>query len=87
MDLIKSMEKEYDSGSDTPSTTSDYIFPNSSTKKLTKAEIRKVDKSLWAYGRNEIYARHGYSFTKASYKKSVSYTHLDVYKRQVLYCV
>lgn len=69
MDLIKSMEKEYDSGSDTPSTTSDYIFPNSSTKKLTKAEIRKVDKSLWAYGRNEIYARHGYSFTKASYKK------------------
>ena len=28
-----------------------------------------MDKSLWAYGRNEIYARHGYSFTKASYKK------------------
>ena len=27
-----------------------------------------MDKSLWAYGRNEIYARHGYSFTNAKYK-------------------
>ena len=68
MDLLKQMESEYNSSSSAPSTSSDYIFPNSSTKKLTKAEIRAVDKSLWAYGRNEIYARHGYSFTNAKYK-------------------
>ena len=35
---------------------------------MTKAEIRKVDKELWPYARNEIYARHGYKFTKAKFK-------------------
>ncbi|MBR4442067.1 MAG: YARHG domain-containing protein [Clostridia bacterium] len=45
-----------------------YIFPNSSTVKLTKSDIRSVDKSLWPYARNEIYARHGYKFTKETYK-------------------
>lgn len=48
----------------TANTTMDssYIFPNSDTQKLTKAEIEAVDKSLWSYGRNEIFARHGYYF-------------------------
>ena len=45
-----------------------YIFPNSSTTKLTKAEIRAIDKALLPYARNEIYARHGYSFTKSNFK-------------------
>ena len=38
-------------------------------KKLTKAEIRAVDSELWSFARNEIYARHGYKFTKANFKK------------------
>lgn len=45
-----------------------YIFPDSSTVKLTKEQIRAIDKSLLPYARNEIYARHGYSFTKSSFK-------------------
>ncbi len=45
-----------------------YIFPTSSTAKLTKSEIRAIDKSLWPYARNEIYARHGYKFTKETFK-------------------
>ena len=28
-----------------------------------------MDRSLWAYGRNEIYARHGYSFQTEAYRK------------------
>lgn len=72
MELLRSMEDEYksESGSSSGSTSSSsgsYIFPNSSTKKLTKAEIRAVDEDLWAFGRNEILARHGYSFTKKKY--------------------
>lgn len=45
-----------------------YIFPDSSSVKLTKEQIRAIDKSLLPYARNEIYARHGYSFTKSSFK-------------------
>ena len=84
MNLLKDMEKEFgvgtptsapgsgkssggSSGSTVPK-TGDYIFSQSSTKKLTKAEIRAVDKSLWGYARNEIYARHGYVFKTAKYK-------------------
>lgn len=83
MELILAMEKEYansssgsssnSSGGSSGSTTSDdYIFPNSSTRKLTKAEIREVDSDLWEYGRNEIYARHGYKFTKSKFKNYFS---------------
>jgi len=77
MDLIKSMEAEYASGSSSGSgsgsssgaTDSSYIFKNSSTKKLTREQILKVDKSLWPYARNEIFARHGYEFTSAKFQK------------------
>ena len=53
-----------------PATGTDdtYIFSNSSSKKLTRDDILSVDKSLWPYARNEIYARHGYSFTKSNFK-------------------
>ena len=72
MDLLKRMEQggsSSGSGSSGGSTSSDYIFPNSSTKKLTEKQILAVDRSLWAYGRNEIYARHGYSFQTEAYRK------------------
>jgi len=57
------------SGSSSKATSSGYIFPNSSKKKLTRAQILKVPKSKWSYARNEIYARHGYRFKSAKYKK------------------
>lgn len=63
--LNRSDAPEY-SGSD--ATDSSYIFPNSSKKKLTEDEILSVNKSLWPYARNEIYARHGYKFTKKEFK-------------------
>ncbi len=73
MDLIKKLENggsgSSSGNSSSGSTSSGYIFPNSSTKKLTKKQILAVDRSLWAYGRNEIYARHGYSFKTAAYRK------------------
>jgi hypothetical protein len=57
------------SGSSSSATSSGYIFPNSSTKKLTRSQILKVSKSKWGYARNEIYARHGYKFKSSKYKK------------------
>ena len=51
----------------TKPTDNSYIFPNSRTKYLTEADILKVDRSLWALGRNEIYARHGYIFSNKTY--------------------
>ena len=67
MELIRDMEEEY-AEEEAVAYEEEYIFPNSDTKKLTKAEIRKVDKELWPFARNEIYARHGYKFTKAKFK-------------------
>ena len=79
MDLLKAMEKEYasgsgssGSGSSSGATDSSYIFKNSSTKKLTREQILKVDQSLWPYARNEIFARHGYEFTNSKFKKYFS---------------
>ncbi len=57
------------SGGSSTATSSGYIFPNSSTKKLTRSQILKVAKSKWGYARNEIYARHGYRFKSSKYKK------------------
>ena len=56
------------SSSSSTATSSGYIFPNSSTKKLTRSQILKVAKSKWGYARNEIYARHGYRFKKSKYR-------------------
>lgn len=78
MELIRDMEKEYENSSSSGSSGSssskpdyedDYIFPDSNIRKLTKSEIRAVDSDLWEFGRNEIYARHGYKFTKSKFKK------------------
>ena len=46
---------------------SSYIFPTSNTTLLTEEDILAIDRSLWAFARNEIYARHGYQFKKAAY--------------------
>ena len=78
MELIKAMEKEFPNTSSSSSSSSsssgsqvstsgDYIFPNSSTVKLTKSDILSIDRSLWPYARNEILARHGYKFSKSTY--------------------
>ena len=56
-----------ESGTTSAGTDSSYIFPNSSTKKLTRSQVLAIDKSLWGYARNEIYARHGYEFQKGKY--------------------
>jgi len=68
MELIRDMEEEYADDEDEVEYEKEYIFPESSTRKLTKAEIREVDEELWPFARNEIYARHGYKFTKAKFK-------------------
>jgi hypothetical protein len=34
--------------------------------------VLAVDKSLWGYARNEIYARHGYTFKNSKYKEYFS---------------
>ena len=52
--------------------SSGYIFASSATKKLTRSQILAVDKDLWPYARNEIYARHGYQFKKAKYRNYFS---------------
>ena len=50
-------------------TDSSYIFPDSSTKLLTREDVLSIDRSLWGFARNEIYARHGYEFNNATYAK------------------
>ena len=65
MQLLKEMEGITGSESKPGSGDSSYIFANSSKKKLTRKQILAVDKSLWPYARNEIYARHGRKFTNA----------------------
>ena len=79
MDLIKALEKQYPEGS-TPTVTptakptssgtdGSYIFPNSNTKKLTKEDILGIPRDQWGYARNEILARHGYTFKTEKYGK------------------
>ena len=40
----------------------EYIFPDSDTQKLTKADLKGLSKKQLRIGRNEIYARHGRKF-------------------------
>ena len=49
-----------------------YILPASSSTKLTREQILSLDKSMWAYARNEIYARHGYEFSNSKYRNYFS---------------
>ncbi len=67
-------DETYDDEKETTSsgTSSSYIFPNSSKKKLTRSQVLAIKKSLWGYARNEIWARHGYVFQKSTYKSYFS---------------
>lgn len=47
---------------DTEDESSEYVFPDSDTRKLTKADIKGKSKEELRIGRNEIYARHGRCF-------------------------
>ena len=66
--LIKKYEKSSSGSSGSSGSSKDYIFANSDTKKLTKAQIRKLSKSDMGIARNEILARHGYVFKTKKYK-------------------
>ena len=48
--------------------SSGYIIPDSDTRYLTRSELSGYTKSDLAYIRNEIFARHGYVFTKSKYR-------------------
>ena len=49
-----------------------YLIADSSSRKLTEDDVRSIDSSLWPYARNEIYARHGYTFSNSTYKNYFS---------------
>lgn len=56
----------------------DYIFPDSSNRALTTAEVAGLSKDQLKIARNEIFARHGYIFTTPemkSYFESKSWYH------------
>ena len=73
MDLIKSIENGGSGGSSGGKKgDSSYIFPNSAKKKLTRKQVLALDRSMWGYARNEIYARHGYEFSTSKYRKYFS---------------
>lgn len=66
-----------------PVDTSEYILPNSSTQRLTRADLTGLTKEELRLARNEIYARHGMIFgaadlanyfaTKSWYTPTVAY--------------
>lgn len=41
---------------------SEYILPDSDSRKLTKSDLKKLSKKQLRYARNELYARHGRIF-------------------------
>ena len=45
-------------------TKKEFIIPDSSTRKLTEADLAGLSPQELSIARNEIYARHGYIFTK-----------------------
>lgn len=49
--------------------TAEYIFPDSDSRYLSEKEVRSVGAEKLAFGRNEIYARHGYAFKDPIFKE------------------
>ena len=70
-----------------------YIFPNSSYIYLKEEDLWNLTQESLRIAKNEIFARHGYQFRTQELAEyfskrdwyAVSYTHLDVYKRQIRY--
>lgn len=61
----------------------DYIFPDSSTRALTAADVAGLSKEQLKIARNEIFARHGYIFTTPemkSYFEGKSWYHGSIAK-------
>lgn len=48
--------------------SSDYILPNSDKEYLTESQLSDYSKEKLALARNEIFARHGYSFKEEPFK-------------------
>lgn len=46
-----------------------YVFPYSDSQYLSEDEVRSVEVDMLAFGRNEIFARHGYIFEDDTYKQ------------------
>lgn len=64
-------------------TGGDYIFPDSSTRALTAADVAGLSKEQLKIARNEIFARHGYIFTTPemkSYFEGKSWYHGSIAK-------
>jgi len=51
-----------------PDTGADYIFPDSSTRALTNADLAGLTHQQLGIARNEIFARHGYIFQEGGYR-------------------
>lgn len=81
MGTAENTDSEY-SGSESPETeeeeqvndtdseeTSEYIFPDSSTKKLKESEVQALNASECRLAKNEIYARHGRRFQDQSLQR------------------
>lgn len=59
---FKLVNENTDESEEEDETTSEYIIPDSATKKLAEEDIKNLTKEQLYYARNEIYARHGYVF-------------------------
>ena len=68
----ETVEDDYDQN------TEGYVFPDSDFRYLTDEDIKCLDEDTTRYAINEIYARHGYIFSKAKYKKY--YSQFDWYE-------
>lgn len=55
-------EDEYEDDYDYEDSTSEYILPESDSRKLTKSDLYGLSKEELRIARNEIYARHGRRF-------------------------
>jgi len=62
-DMIKALQ-----GALANTDASEYIFPESNTSYLSEAQVAALSKEELRLARNEIYARHGYIFTKEDLK-------------------
>ncbi|MCI6649283.1 MAG: YARHG domain-containing protein [Lachnospiraceae bacterium] len=60
-----SNDSSNDDSSDTEESDQDYIFPDSNDKSISKSDIEALSDEDLRIAINEIYARHGYTFTKS----------------------
>ncbi len=76
----ESESSDSSSGSSSSSDSSEYMFADSSTRKLSESEVSSLSASEAQYAINEIYARNGYVFKTdsiQSYFESKSWYHAD----------